>query len=38
MFRYCEGNGLHLRDEKNGELLFCHFNRIKEGEKQIENA
>ncbi len=32
VFRYCEGNGLHLRDEKNGELLFCHYNRIKEGE------
>ena len=33
MFRYCDGNGLHLRDEKSGELLFCHYNRIKEGEK-----
>jgi radical SAM enzyme (rSAM/lipoprotein system) len=31
-FRYCEGSGLHLRDEKNGELLFCHYNRILEGE------
>lgn len=30
-FRYCEGNGMHLRDE-NGNLLFCHLNRIKEGE------
>ncbi|MBN1987493.1 MAG: TIGR04133 family radical SAM/SPASM protein [Prolixibacteraceae bacterium] len=30
-FRYCEGNGMHLRDEK-GNLLFCHLNRIKEGE------
>lgn len=30
-FRYCEGNGMHLRDE-NGKLLFCHLNRIKEGE------
>jgi len=28
MFRYCEGNGMHLRDE-NGKLLFCHYNRIK---------
>ncbi|WP_455592227.1 TIGR04133 family radical SAM/SPASM protein [Bacteroides sp.] len=26
-FRYCEGNGIHLRDEK-GELLFCHYERI----------
>lgn len=31
-FGYCEGNGLHLRDEKNGELLFCHLKRIEEGE------
>jgi len=37
-FRYCEGNGLHLRDEKNGELLFCHLNRIKEGEKMISES
>ena len=27
MFRYCEGNGMHLRDD-NGELLVCHYNRI----------
>lgn len=27
-FRYCEGNGMHLRDDK-GELLFCHFKRLK---------
>lgn len=26
-FRYCEGNGMHLRDEQ-GELLFCHHQRI----------
>jgi len=30
-FRYCEGNGMHLRDG-NGKLLFCHLKRIKEGE------
>ncbi len=29
-FRYCQGNGMHLRDE-NGNLLFCHLKRIKEG-------
>ena len=29
MFRYCEGNGFHLRDEK-GDLLFCHYQRIVE--------
>lgn len=32
-FKYCEGSGMHLRDEKTGELLFCHLNRIKEGEE-----
>jgi radical SAM enzyme (rSAM/lipoprotein system) len=31
-YDYCEGNGLHLRDEKTGELLFCHLKRIEEGE------
>ena len=27
MFRYCEGNGMHLHDD-NGQLLFCHYRRI----------
>lgn len=27
LFRYCEGNGMHLRDD-NGKLLFCHHKRI----------
>lgn len=27
-FRYCRGNGMHLRDEK-GELYFCHLKRLK---------
>jgi radical SAM protein with 4Fe4S-binding SPASM domain len=31
-FRYCEGNGLHLRDRETGELMFCHLHRIAEGE------
>jgi len=26
-FRYCKGNGMHLRDEK-GDLLFCHLKRL----------
>jgi len=33
-YSYCEGNGMHLRDEKTGELLFCHLHRMEEGEKQ----
>ena len=32
-YKYCEGNGMHLRDEKTGELLFCHLKRIEQGEK-----
>lgn len=28
MWRYCEGNGMHLYDD-NEELLFCHYNRLK---------
>jgi radical SAM enzyme (rSAM/lipoprotein system) len=32
-YKYCEGNGMHLRSQKTGELLFCHLERIKEGEK-----
>lgn len=33
-FGYCQGNGMHLRDE-NGKLLFCHMKRIQEGEKVL---
>jgi radical SAM enzyme (rSAM/lipoprotein system) len=27
-YQYCEGNGLHLRNEKTGELLLCHLEKI----------
>ena len=27
MFRYCEGNGMHLHDD-DGNLLLCHYNKI----------
>lgn len=30
-FRYCRGNGMHLRDAE-GKLLFCHLERLKKGE------
>ena len=26
-FRYCQGNGMHLRDD-NGELILCHLKRL----------
>ena len=29
-YRYCEGNGLHLRNEKDGKLLFCHLKVLQE--------
>ena len=28
MWRYCEGNGMHLHDDE-GNLLVCHYNRIQ---------
>ncbi len=28
-YKYCEGNGLHLRDEKTGELLCCHLEKLE---------
>ena len=28
VWRYCEGSGLHLYDD-NGDLLVCHYHRIK---------
>ena len=31
-FRYCEGNGMHLRNS-DGKLQFCHLKRIEEGER-----
>jgi len=31
-FKYCQGNGMHLRDEKSGKLLFCHLKKIVDGE------
>ena len=29
MFRYCEGNGMHLYDD-DGNLMVCHYGRIVE--------
>ena len=27
LFRYCEGNGMHLHDE-SGKLMTCHYHRL----------
>jgi radical SAM enzyme (rSAM/lipoprotein system) len=29
-YKYCEGNGMHLRNENTGDLMFCHLKRIEE--------
>lgn len=29
MWRYCEGNGMHLRDE-NGNLIMCNYKNMQE--------
>jgi len=28
-YRWCEGNGLHLRDEKTGRLMRCHLKMLE---------
>lgn len=28
-YKYCEGNGLHLRDEQSGEVLCCHLDLLQ---------
>lgn len=28
VWNFCKGNGLHLRPDKNGELLYCHYNTL----------
>lgn len=28
MFRHCEGNGMHLRDDE-GNLMLCHYKKLK---------
>jgi len=30
---FCEGNGLHLRDNETLELLFCHLEKINLGQQ-----
>ena len=32
-WKYCQGNGLHLRDEKTGDLLLCHLDRLRKAQE-----
>jgi radical SAM enzyme (rSAM/lipoprotein system) len=29
MFRYCQGDGLHLRDGNGDMMMTCHYNQLK---------
>ena len=29
VFRYCQGNGFHMRDEHGDLFMTCHYNRLK---------
>lgn len=31
MFKYCEGNGMHLRND-DGSLMLCHYKKLFKGE------
>lgn len=33
-WRYCQGNGLHLRDEKSGRLLYCNLKSVYGGQQK----
>lgn len=35
-YKYCQGNGLHLRDEKTGELLHCHLEMMGKLQPEIK--
>ncbi len=30
-FKWCRGNGTHLRDVKNHDVLRCHYKMIQGG-------
>lgn len=30
-FKWCRGNGMHLRDPKTGETLICHYHMLNTG-------
>ncbi len=34
LFKYCLGNGLHLRDFDNNDVMRCHYKMVEEGFKE----
>ena len=37
-YRWCEGNGLHLRDQQSGGLLRCHLQMLENGLAEIRTG
>jgi radical SAM enzyme (rSAM/lipoprotein system) len=37
-YKYCQGNGLHLRDEKTGELLHCHLEMMGKSLRDVSSS
>ena len=37
VFRYCQGNGFHMRDENGDLFMTCHYNRLKSIAIQVSN-
>lgn len=37
VFKWCNGNGLHLRDEKTGEVMKCHYGELEESKYRRSN-
>lgn len=35
-YKFCQGNGLHLRDEKTGELLHCHLEMMGKLQPEVK--
>jgi radical SAM enzyme (rSAM/lipoprotein system) len=38
VYKWCRGNGLHLREQKTGRLLLCHYNRLRQYEKEMQQT
>ena len=37
MFRYCQGDGMHLRDGNGDLMMTCHYNQLKNVKIQVSD-
>ena len=37
MFRYCQGDGMHLRDGNGDMMMTCHYNQLKNVKIQVSD-